>query len=165
MLAEREDLVVRFVLCHQLDLGNALRELQRGLQGVRESTFDVVPADQPVDDHLDGVLFVPRELRARLQEFVDVVHLAVDAGADKTLTGDVPQECVVLTLPRPDHRGEHLETSPLGQGHDAVDDLLRRLALQPGPVVRAVLHPDARVEETQVVVHLGDRPDRRTWVA
>ena len=60
---------------------------------------------------------------------------------------------------------QHLEAGALGQQQDAVDDLLRRLALEPGAVVRAVLDADAGVEQAQVVVDLGDRADGRAGVA
>ena len=54
---------------------------------------------------------------------------------------------------------------PSGEQEDAVDDLLRRLALQAGAVVRAVLHADAGVQQAQVVVDLGDGADGGARVA
>ena len=56
------------------------------------------------------------------------------------------------------------EPGALGQGEDLVDDLLDRLALDL-VAVRAVRVADAGEEQSQVVVDLGHRADRRPRVA
>ena len=83
----------------------------------------------------------------------------------KPCAGEVLEQRLVLALAAADHRREHLEPGAVGQLEDAVDDLLRRLALQAGAVVGAVLDADARVQQAQVVVDLGDRADRGPRVA
>ena len=120
---------------------------------------------EPVDDDLDLVLLVARQPLVALEELVDHDRLAVDAGAHVALTGQVGEQRVVLALATADDRCQHLEAGALGQLEDAVDDLLRGLALEPGAVVRAVLDADAGVQQPEVVVDLGDRADRRPWVA
>ena len=84
-----------------------------------------------------GVVIVPK---GELSED-DVLGAVLDAGAEARHQGAV------------------------GQREHAVDDLLGRLALEGGPVVRAVLHADARVQEAQVVVDLGDGADGGPRVA
>jgi len=51
--------------------------------------------------------------------------------------------------------------SPEHGRHDPVHRLGRDLL----PVIRAVRHPDAGVEQPEVVVDLGDRPDRRAGIS
>ena len=150
---------------HELDLGHAVGQLQRRLQRVGEAPLDAVAAHEPVDDDLDLVLLVAGQPLVALQELGDVDHLAVDPGTHVALAGEVLQQRVVLALAAAHDRREHLEPGALGQQQDAVDDLLRGLALQPGAVVRAVLHADAGVQQAQVVVDLGDGADRRARVA
>ena len=43
---------------HDLDLGDAFGEAQRGLERVGEPALDARTPHQPVDDHLDGVVLV-----------------------------------------------------------------------------------------------------------
>ena len=85
--------------------------------------------------------------------------------AGETLTGELLEQPLVLALAAPHHRREHLEPRALGQLEHPVDDLLRRLAGDDPSAARAVRHADARVQQTQVVVDLGDGPDRRSGVA
>ena len=110
------------------------------------------------------MLLVTRQPLVALQELVDLHRLAVDAGTHVALAGEILEQRVVLALAAPNDRCEHLEASALRQLQDAVDDLLRRLALQLGAVVRAVLHADFRVQQAEVVVDLGDGAHRRARV-
>ena len=66
VLGERERLrrLGLVVLGDDLDLGDALGELQRGLERVGEPALDAGAAHQPVDDDLDRVLLVALELAA-----------------------------------------------------------------------------------------------------
>ena len=151
------------VAADDLHLGHALGEAQRGLERVGEAALDAGPAHEPVDDHLDGVVLVPRQpLRLAVVELDD---LAVDPGAGEALPGELVEQAVVLALAAAHHRGEHLEAGALGQLEHAVDDLLRRLARDHAAAVRAVRDADARVEQAEVVVDLGDRADGRPRVA
>ena len=166
VLREREQLGrILAVLREDLHLGNPLGEPQRGLQRIGEAPSDAFAHYETVDHDLDMVLLVPGEALVTLEELRDVGHLAVDAGAHKPLSGDVLEQRGVLSLAATHHGGEHLEAGPLGQREDAVHDLLRRLARQAGPVVRAVLHTNAGEQQPQVVVHLGDGADRGAGVA
>ena len=165
VLAERQRLGGRFAFAgHDLDLGDAVGEAERRLERVGEAPLDPLLQHQPVDDDLDLVVLVLGEPLVALQELVDVDRLAVDAGPDVALTGQVLEQRVVLALAAAHDRSQHLEPQAVVHGEDAVDDLLRRLALQPGAVVRAVLDADAGVQQAQVVVDLGDRADGRAWV-
>ena len=147
---------------HDLDLGHALGQPQGGLEGVGEPALDALPADQAVDDHLDGVHLVagqPVGLGGG-----QVAHLAVDPGPGVALAGQLGQQALVLALAAPHHRRQDLEPGALGQLEDPVDDLLGRLALDHRPAQRAVGDADPGPQQPQVVVDLGDRADRRPGV-
>jgi hypothetical protein len=164
VLAERHQLRLA-VGVDDLELGHTVGELQRGLERIGQAPFDALAQYEPVDDDFDLVLLVARQPFVALEELVDHDRLTVDASAHVSLPGQVGQQCVVLALASADDRSEYLETRALGHLDDAVDDLLRGLALEPGAVVGAVLNADAGVQQPEVVIDLGDRADRRPRVA
>ena len=162
VLGEREDLgLLRLVLVDDLDLGDTLGELQRGLERVGEPAFDAGAAHEPVDDDLDRVLLVALELQ--LGREVD--ELTVDPRPREPLARELVEQRVVLALAAAHDRREHLEPRAFLQLQHPVDDLLRGLARDEPAAVRAVRDADARVQQPQVVVDLGDRADRGTRVA
>ena len=110
------------------------------------------------------MLFVTGETLFLLQEIGDVDRFTVDSGADKALTRQFSEKRVVLALTATHDRCQHLEPNSIVEAHDAIDDLLGSLSLEAGAVVRAVLLTNARVQETQIVVHLGNRSDRASGV-
>ena len=69
-----------------------------------------------------------------------------------------------LALAVADDRRVDGEARPLGQREDLVDDRLEALAGDRPAADRAVRPPDARVEQAQVVVDLGDGADGRARV-
>ena len=175
MLREGEHLAVLVPLLlslprNDLDLGDTLGEAQGGLERVGEPTLDARAANEPVDDDLDRVLLVPGEplptpcVPARAAHARQLVHLAVDPRPSEALPGELGQQPLVLALPAPHDRREHLEPRAVRQLQDPVDDLLRRLPGDDLPAVGAVRHADPGVEEPQVVVDLGDRADGRPRV-
>ena len=170
VLAEGQDLPflvpeARAVAGDQLDLRRAVGELQGRLQRVGQAALDAVAEHQPVDDDLDGVHLVAGQLGALGGQLGQLADLAVEADAGEALRGQVGEQGVVGALAAPHHGGQHLEPGPLGQIEDPVDDLLGRLAVDDGPVLRAVRDTDAGVQQPEVVVDLGDRPDGGAGVA
>ena len=93
-----------------------------------------------------------------------VADLAVDPRPDEPLLRELLEQLLVLALAAPDDRCEDLEPRPLRELEDLVDDLLRRLASDRPSALRAVGVADPRVQHPEVVVDLGDRPDRRTGI-
>ena len=146
---------------HDLHLGHAVGQLQRGLERVGEAPLDAVAPHEPVDDDLDRVLLVA----GQLDLVGGLVDLAVDPGPGEALGGQVGEQRLVGALAAPHHGRQHLEAGAVGQLHDAVDDLLGRLPGDLGAALGAVGHADAGVEQAQVVVDLGDRADGRPRVA
>ena len=76
--------------------------------------------DEAVDDDLDGVLplLVEGDLLAQL------VDAPVHADAHEAPAPRRLEDLLVLPLAPADDRGEDVHPRPLGQGRDAVDDLL-----------------------------------------
>ncbi|CAB4836362.1 unannotated protein [freshwater metagenome] len=166
MLAERERLVLHLpVRADELDLGNSVGQLQRSLQRISESPLDAIAANQAIDNDLDAVLFVARQLLVALQELGDVDDFSVDPCAHETLRRKVFQQRAVFTLAAAHHGSEHLEASAIGKQQNAIDDLRRSLSLQPGTVRSTVLNTHTGVQQSQVVVDLGDGAHRGTRVA
>jgi hypothetical protein len=60
---------------------------------------------------------------------------------------------------------EHVDARALGPRHDAVDDLLHALLRDLAPAVVAKGVADAREQQAQVIVNLGDGSDGRARVA
>ncbi len=162
VLAEGERLGLALtVLGHQLDLGHAVGQLEGRLERLGEPPVDALALHQPVDDDLDGV----RLVAGQVELVGELVDLAVDARPGEALARQVGHERLVVALATAHHGREHLEAGALGQLEHPVDDLLRRLPGDDRPVLGAVRHADAGIEQPQVVVDLGDGADGRPRVA
>ena len=119
---------------HDLDLGHALGELQRGLERVGEAALDALAAHEAVDDDLDRVLLVAGQLASPRRGADRARTLAVDRGPGRS-PGRRGRRAACRTSPlRPRTTGaQHLEAGALGQLQHPVDDLLRGLAGEPVP--------------------------------
>ncbi len=145
----------------ELENDHALGELERGLDGVGEPLLGRAFHREPVDDHLDGVLLLLLEL-GRLGQRVDD---AVDPGPRVALGLQVGEQVDVFALAAPDDGRQHLEPGALLHRQHPVDNLLRRLLGDQLATHRAVRLADARIEQPEIVVDLGDRADRRARIA
>ncbi len=163
LLGERQDLRGLLVPLarDELDLDDAVRQADRGLDRVGEPLAQVGAHHEPVDDDRDVVL----ELLVELDRLVQLAQLAVDLRPREAVRAELLEELAVLALATADDRGEHHEPRALVELHHLIDDLLGRLPGDRRPAVRAVRVADARPEQAQVVVDLRDRADRRPRVA
>jgi hypothetical protein len=139
---------------------------QGGLDGVGQPAPGRLLDRQPVDDDLDIVLLVLLQrgqvARGRAVEPDD---LAVDPGPGEPLGLKLAKQVRVLTLAATDDRRQHLEPGALLQFQYPVHDLLRALPGDRPAADRAVRLTDPGVQQPQVVIDLGDRPDGRPRVA
>ena len=133
----------------------------RGLDRVGQALAHLGPHDEPVDHDRDVVL----ELLVELDLLLEHAQLAVDLDARVALGPQLLEQLAVLALAPADDRREDHEPRALLELHHLVDDLLGRLALDDRPALGAVRRADARPQQAQVVVDLGDRADRRPRVA
>ena len=149
------------VLAQDLDAHQAVGQAGRGLQAVGEPAPEVVAHHQAVDHHLDGV----SELLVQRRDLVEQVGLAVHRHAREALGPHLLEHVAVLALAVPHQGGQNQEPRALGQRQHLVGDLLHALPGDGPAAHRAVGLADARVEQPQVVVDLGDGRHRRARVA
>ena len=141
-------------------LDEAVADAQRRLDRVVQPLAQVVLDDEAVDDGRDVVL----ELLVERRHLLEQVRLAVDAHAREALAAQALEHVAVLALAAAHERRVDREARALGQRQHLIDDLLGGLAGDRPPADRAVRPPDAREQQAQVVVHLGDRADGRARV-
>ena len=156
-------LAVRVVLLEvdELEHDQPVGQPQRRLDRVGQPLLGRRLHREPVDDDGDVVLLLLLQLRRLGQR----VHGAVDQHAGVALPLQRGEQVDELALAGAHDGGQHLEPGALLHRQHLVHDLLRRLLLDHVPAGRAVRHAGARVEQAQVVVHLGDRADGRARVA
>ena len=135
-----DDLVTLFVV-HGGDQGDAVGQLDGGLEGFGQALLQVLAHLEAVHHHIDGVLL----LLVQLGQFVQLVELAVDPGADEALGAQLFEHRQMLALALADHRGQQHQLAALGQGQHLVDHLADGLRFQRHVVVRAARDADAGV--------------------
>ena len=145
----------------EVDGDDATRQPHGGLHRLGEPLLDRGLDDEPVDDHVDVVLAFLVQGRHLAQP----VHRAVHPHTSETVGGELAEQFDVLPLAATYHWGEHLELGAFVDGEQPVDDLLRGLFGDGFATDGAVRHTDARPQQTQVVVDLGDGAHRGTRVA
>ena len=149
------------VTIDKVDTHDPVSQAEGGLHGFRQTLLGRRFDRDPVDDNVDVMLAFLVQGR-HLTESMD---LTINAHTGETVSRQLPEEFDVLALAATDDRRQHLELRALVQGHQPIDDLLRGLTVDELPTHRAVGLADTGPEQTQVVMDLRDRADRRTWVA
>ena len=144
-----------------IDDDEAIGQAQRGLDRIGEALAHALADDKAVDNDLDRVF----EFLLQLGGILETHGLAVDDRARVALGAQFVDEILVLALAAAHDRGKDLEARALVHRAHAVDDLLGCLCLDARPALGAVRDAGTRVEQTQVVVDLRDRADRRARVA
>jgi hypothetical protein len=144
-----------------VEIGQALGELERGLEAVGEARLDAFADDDAVDHHLDVVLVFLVERRRVL----DRVELAVDADAGEAGLLPLGELLAILALAAAHDRGEQIMARAFGQRHHAVDHLADLLRLDRQAGGGRIGHADARPQQAHVIVDLGDGGDGRARVA
>ena len=148
-----------FAVLHRDDR-EVLPERERVLERFGEPAFDAVLQNDAVDDRLDRVLF----LLVERGDLLDRIHLAVDAHAHVALALQPLEDLSVLALSSAHARRDDLHPRAVRKRPDLIHDRVDRLAFDHPAAVRAVRDAAARVQQTQIVVDLRDRSDRRTRV-
>ncbi len=90
---------------------------------------------------------------------VELVDRAVDAHSREALPGQLAYELRVLALAVGDERGQQQRRLFRGRLQHLIDHLAHALRCQIDAVVRAAGQAGTRVEQSQVIVDLGDRAD------
>ena len=144
-----------------LDLDHAVGQRHRRLDRVGQALAQVAAHDEAVDHDRDVVLVLLVEHDLVLEQ----AQLAVDLGPREALGAQLLQDLAVLALAPAHERRQHHEARALLELHDLIDDLLGGLPGDRLAADVAVRMADARPQQAQVVVDLGDRADRRPRVA
>ena len=145
-----------FRLVHPGDAGEAAGELQGGLEGFRETQFQVVTHLEAVDHGLDTVFAVQFQVRYLVQ----LMNLTVDTGADEALGVEFRQQLVVFALAGRYHRGQKHQAAAFGQAQYLVHHLAHGLGLERQVVLRTARGTGSGEQQPQIVVDLGDGADR-----
>ena len=117
-----------------------------------EAVFDSGLHQQAIHDHFDGVVLALVEGEVVLQ----VHQFAIDAGAGESVLDKLLHLFLEFAFAAA-HDGRHDHDAVVGrERHDALHDLLGRLAGDGLATIRAMGHTDRRVEQAQVIVDLGD---------
>jgi hypothetical protein len=143
-----------------LDLDDAVGEAEGGFQGVGQARPQVVAHDQPIDHDLDRVLAV----LVQVDLLAELAERAVDAHARIALPLEIEEQLLVLALAPAHDRRQHQQARARRQREDAIDHLLDGLGGDDAAALRTVRDTDAREENAQVVVDLGDGADRRARI-
>ena len=161
VLAERLPRVVAG-LVDEVHLDHAVREIARRLDGVGDAADHALAArDQAVDDHRDVVLVALLELRG----LGELDQVAVDDRPREALRAELGEQVDELALLLVHDGGHDLEARALGQLDELIGDLLHGLTLDDRVALGAVRDADARPQQPQVVVDLGDGAHGRARVA
>src|SRR5262249_58615462 len=135
-----------------VDDDEALGDRGSRLDRLRQSLAEVRLHHEAVDDHLDRVL----ELLVELDRLLEQALLAVDLDAREALGAELFEDVLELTLPVADDGRVDRELRALREAEHLVDDVLEALTRDRLAADRAVRMADARIEQAQVVVDLGD---------
>ena len=141
-------------------LDQSFGELERGLDRVGEAAAIVGAHDEAIDDDGDRVILSAIQLRW-------IRHLdqrAIDVGADEALLAHRLEEVAELALAALHERRTDLDLRIGLPAEHRLGDLGRALPLHRASAVGAVRRARAREEQTEVVVDLGDGPDRRARI-
>ncbi len=93
-----------------------------------------------------------------------IVNSAIYAHTHIPRTTHLLKEMFILAFPPGYQRREQHDTRTFRQIEDRVDNLLHGLPAYLASTIRTVRVADASIQQTQVIIHLRHRPDRRTGV-
>ena len=110
---------------HDLGRGQAAGFPHGGFQAVGQTLLNTRAHHQPVYHNIDLVLF----LFVQRGHIVQLIHVPINAHADKPGLSGVLQQLHMLALPGAHHRGHQLKLGALRQGHHGVGHLVHGLLL------------------------------------
>ena len=144
-----------------VDIGQTIRQLQRGLETVGQTRRDILAHHQTVDHHLDVML----ELLVERRRLVDLIKLAVDADAGEARLLPLGHFLAIFALAAAHDGGEQVQARALRERHHPVDHLADRLRRDRLAGSGRVRDADPRPEQAHIVVDFGDRRHGRARIA
>ncbi len=150
----------RLARVDHVDRDEPLRETGRRLDRLRQPRAQIGLHHEAVDDDLDRVL----ELLVERDLLLEQPLLPVDLDAREAVGTELLEDVLELALAIAHDRRVDSELRPLLEAQNLVDDRVERLPGDRAAADRTVRTADSRVQESQVVVDLGHRPDCRARV-
>ena len=114
----REQQVFLRVVC-KTNRGDTICNPHCCFEGISESSLQVRPNSEPVDDNLDCVLFVLVEIRGGIQ----ICNNAVDTSPYEALRRELFKQVQVLALALPNDRCKQIDPGVFWQIHDLINHL------------------------------------------
>src|SRR6185503_10601446 len=118
----------------------------------------VLEAHDQAVDYDRHIVILPAVQYRRVGELDDVT---IDICAHEALPSRRLEEVAELALSPANQRRQHFDTLTLRPRQDDVGNLARRLSRHRASTIRTMGCPTARVEQTQVIVDLRHRANRR----
>ena len=148
------------VIGQQLDYQVALGQTGGSLHRLGQAAGSLGFQHYTVDYHLDVMLV----LLVQIYRFGQRIDLAVHPHPGKALLVQVGEQLAVLALAPPDYRRHDMRPLAIGRSQNAVHHLVGGLADNLPTAVRAVRDANAREQQAQVVIDLGDCANRGAGV-
>jgi hypothetical protein len=145
----------------RVDHDDVVGEVERNVERVIHAAFDARLDEQPVDEHLDRVIL------AAIEHDVVAVErdeLAVNPRARETFGSERRQILLELALPAAHDGRQHVDPLVRRRGHHQIHDALDGLCSDFAIALGTVQYADVGGQESQVVVDLGDRANRRARI-
>ena len=137
------------------DFSKSFGQPQRRFHGVRDATTIFRAHHESIDHDGHGVIQSPVQF-GRIGQFDE---FPINDRAHEALLPCTFEQVLELTLAFLHQRRANLEARPVGPGQHHLGDLRGALPLHGAPTIRAVRRAGARVQQAQVIVHLGHGPD------
>ncbi len=150
-----------FLAADDGDGDEAVRELERGGDGLLEARGDARLDEEAVHHDFDGVVLALVEGR----KIVERVKLAIDAHADVAVLREFFKFLAISAFSSADDRREdHDAVVGLADFavQDGLNDLLAGLARDGLSAIRAMRHANGSVDDAEIIVNFGDGADGRT---
>ena len=143
-------------LHNEMSVGNGKRVFHR----IGKARLHSLAQNQAVHNNFNVVflVFIQHDLLGK------VIEVSVHPDANIAAFFCVGKHFFVHTFLRADDGGEDDKTRTLRQGKDAVNDLIGGLLTDLLAANRAMRNADARIEQSEIIVNLGDRSHRGTRV-
>ena len=140
-------------LTHQVDAHKAACEMGGCLHTVGKAAGNILADNKTIHHDVDVVLDVLGEGDLLIQ----FIHLSIHADADIAAAAGIGKDLGMLTLASTHHRCHHLDACTLGQGHNAVDDLIHRLLADLFSALGTVGRTYPRPQKAHIVIDLRHR--------
>ena len=112
------------------------------------------PHNKAIDHHLNAVSLLLVEFR----RVVEVVQRSVDTDTAEARLPRGVEEGLPFTLPVAKHWTEHEKACPVRELQDLINNVIKGDSADGAITLRTVRRPSTRVEKSEVIPNLGDRP-------